>query len=114
MGVSEAIAEATLARARGRRVTAVRVRVGGGHALNAGSLDQWFQMAVDGTVAEGATVDVVVDPLRVRCAGCGNEESAADPVMTVACPRCGGVDVELSGTEQIVLESITVEAPGEE
>lgn len=114
MGVSEAIVEATLNRARGRRVTAVRVRVGGGHALDAASLDQWFRMAADGTVADGASIEVVTDPVRVRCSGCGNEESAADPVMTVACPRCGGVDVELSGTEQIVLESITVEAPGEE
>jgi hydrogenase nickel incorporation protein HypA/HybF len=111
MGVSEAIVEAALRRAAGRRVSSVRVRVGGGHAMDRGALTQWFQIAAAGTVAEDAAVDLVEEPVVVRCGDCGNEAVAKDAAMTVACSRCGGVDVALAGSDEIVLESIAVEAP---
>jgi hydrogenase nickel incorporation protein HypA/HybF len=112
MGVSEAIVEATLRRAAGRKVTGVKVRVSSAHAIDAGALAQWFQMAADGTPAQDAEVDVVVEPVVIRCRSCGNEQVADNPLMAVACPRCGGVDMEVVGTESVVLESVAMEAPG--
>jgi hydrogenase nickel incorporation protein HypA/HybF len=109
-GLCEALVEATLRRAHGRRVSAVRVRIGG-HPVDPAVIDQGFQVAALGTVAEGATVDVVVDPMLVRCNDCQATSPVTDATALVACPRCGGVDVEVDGHEDAVLESIAVAAP---
>lgn len=107
-GLCEAIVEATVRRARGRRVIAVRVRVGG-HPVDPDVIDQGFRLASTGTVAEDASLEAIASPLIVHCRGCGARTDATDALSFVACPACGGVDVEAAGGDEIVLESITVE-----
>jgi hydrogenase nickel incorporation protein HypA/HybF len=110
MGMCEGIVEAALRRADGRRVTSVRVRVGG-HPVDAGVVEQGFQLAAFGTVAEGASIDLVMEPMSLHCGGCGNESTVMDHLAMVACPRCGGIDIELIGDDAVMLESISLEAP---
>jgi hydrogenase nickel incorporation protein HypA/HybF len=111
LGLSEAIVEATLRRAGDRRVRRVKVRVGGGHAADPAALRLGFEIAAAGTVAEGTVVEVVVDPLRVRCASCGEETVRDDGMVVPACPACGGVDVELAGIGDVTVEEIALEGP---
>jgi hydrogenase nickel incorporation protein HypA/HybF len=66
-------------RAAGRRVTRVRVRVGARHRVVPSAFDQSFALVAQGTVADGAAVDLVVVPVRVRCQDCGHEAEATDP-----------------------------------
>lgn len=106
----EGIVEATLRRAKGRRVTSVRVRVGG-HPVDPEVVEQGFQLAAFGTVAEGATVDLVMEPMSLRCRGCGNESAVEDHLAMVACPRCAGIDIELIGDDEVLLESISLTVP---
>lgn len=110
MGVCDAIVDAALCRARGRRVTGMRVRVYG-HPVDPDVIDQGFRLAAAGTVAEGASIRLVMRPPAVRCRDCGGLTEAADALSLVACPRCGGVDVEAAGDEEVVLESIAFAAP---
>ncbi len=112
MGLCQAIVEAAVRRANGRRVTSVRVRVGG-HPVDPEVIGQGFRLAAAGTVAEDAALDLVMEPLLVACRGCGTETAAADALALAACPRCGGFDVQAAGRDGTTLESITVEA-GEE
>lgn len=109
MGVCDAIVDAAVRRARGRRVTGVRVRLTG-HPVDPGVIDQGFRLAAAGTAVEGASVELVVRPPQVRCRDCGGRTDAADAASLVACPRCGGVDVEATGGDELVLESITFAA----
>jgi hydrogenase nickel incorporation protein HypA/HybF len=106
----EAIVDATLRRAAGRRVTGVRVRVGG-HAVDRDVVIQGIQLAASGTVAEDLDVDLVLEPMSVRCGSCGRTASVTDHIAMVACPACGGVDVELTGSDEVLLESLTLAAP---
>jgi hydrogenase nickel incorporation protein HypA/HybF len=106
-GLCEAMVAATLRRANGRRVHAVRVRIGG-HPVDPEVIAQGFRVAALGTVAEDATVDVVLDPMTVRCNDCGAQSPVTDAFALAACPRCGGIDVEATGHEDATLESITV------
>lgn len=110
LGMCEGIVEATLRRAAGRRVTGVRVRVGG-HPVDPDVVTQGFQMAAAGTVAADARLDLVMDPMRVTCRGCGHDAPIDDHLAMVACPSCGGLDIELVGEDTVVLESISVGAP---
>jgi hydrogenase nickel incorporation protein HypA/HybF len=109
-GLSEAIVEATLRRAGDRPVAGVRVRVGG-HPVDADVIAQGFALAAAGTPAAGAAVEVVAEPMTVRCRGCGREAPAADPLALLACPGCGGVDVELTGSDRVVLEWVRYRDP---
>ncbi|MFI6326783.1 hydrogenase maturation nickel metallochaperone HypA [Micromonospora chersina] len=109
-GLSEAIVAAAVRRAAGRRVTGLRVRIGG-HAVDPDVVTQGIQVAAAGTVVADSAVDLVLEPMTVRCHECGGSEPIRDHLAMVACPRCGGVDIEVGGSDDVVLESITVASP---
>ncbi|MEV0600479.1 hydrogenase maturation nickel metallochaperone HypA [Streptomyces sp. NPDC050315] len=62
IGLCEGILEAVEARARGRRVTGVTVRIGEQHAVVGPALAQSFALVAAGTVADGATVELITVP----------------------------------------------------
>lgn len=110
LGLCEGIVDAVLRRADGRRVRRARVRVGG-HPVDPAVIEQGVRVAASGTVAEGLSVDLVMEPMVARCRGCGHETETSNAMALTACGRCGGVDVELAGDEAAVLESIVLTAP---
>ena len=105
-GMCEAIVEAVERRAQGRRVTGVKLRVGTLHRVVEPAMDQAFAAAAVGTVAENATVELVVLPVQVTCRECG-AQSASDDHLAV-CATCGSADVALNGGDELMLESIKV------
>ena len=111
LGLCEDILRAVLHRANGRRVRAARVRIGG-HPVDPAVIETNVQVAAVGTAADGIRVDVVSVPSILRCRDCGQVADAGDPIALVACRRCGGVDIAFDSDEhEVVLESITVDAP---
>jgi hydrogenase nickel incorporation protein HypA/HybF len=108
LGLGEAILDAVERRAAGRRVTRVRVRVGVLHRVVEPALDQAFSLVSAGTVAAGAAVDLVVVPVRASCPACGHR-AESDDAMAV-CAACGGTDLDLEGGDDLILESIELEA----
>jgi hydrogenase nickel incorporation protein HypA/HybF len=107
VGLCQGILEAVQRRAAGRRVTRVRIRVGARHRVVSPALDQAFALVSQGTVADGAAVDLVVVPIQVRCLDCGDQAETTDTLA--ACPACGGLDLETSGGDELILEAIRVE-----
>jgi hydrogenase nickel incorporation protein HypA/HybF len=109
VGLSDAILDAVLHRAAGRRVRGARVHLGG-HPVDADVVTHGFLVAAMGTPAEDAQLDLVMAPQIARCRACGAEEEVRDHMSAIACVHCGGLDLELDGLEEdVVLESITVE-----
>ena len=104
-GLSEGVLATVRQRAAGRRVAGIRVRFGVRHAVDAESLAQAFGMIAEGTEAAGAAVELVTVPASVACVGCGFAGETTD--MLAACPRCGGEDVEITGGDEMTLESVT-------
>ncbi len=109
LGLCEGIVEAAVRHARGRQVSAVRVRVSG-HPVDDEVVRQGFLMAATGSVVAGAQLELVQEPGLVRCGECGARQLTADPVDLVACARCGGVDVVVEDEDRAVLESIVLAA----
>ena len=110
LGLCESILDAVERRAAGRRVTGVRVRVGALHAVVEPALDAAFALVAEGSVADGAAVDLVVVPVVVRCAACG--ASTESPELVPACPRCGATRIDVTGGDDLVLESISLAREG--
>jgi hydrogenase nickel incorporation protein HypA/HybF len=65
---------------------------------------QAFGFVAAGTEADGAAVEVVTVPATVTCRDCGTSGESTDRLAS--CPNCHGMDVELSGGDELVLESI--------
>jgi len=105
LGLCEAIADAVERRAKGRPVTWARVRIGG-HAVDPDVIRQGVQMAAAGGPAEGLDLEVIIDPARIRCRQCRTEAPVSDALGLAACQACGGIDVEVIGGEEAVLEAV--------
>ncbi len=106
-GFCEGILEAVRKRAAGRRVRRVKVRLGVLHRLERDAVQQGFSLAASGSEAQDAILDVDFIPARVRCRLCRHESAAADSM--VVCSTCGGLDVEISGGDEMILESLEYE-----
>jgi len=104
-GLCEGVLDAVLLRAAGRPVAGIRVRCGARHAVDPPSMAQAFGMLAAGTVAADAVVSVVTVPATVTCRDCGESAESAD--LVPACARCGSVNVEIAGGDELTLESLT-------
>lgn len=104
LGLCEAIVQRVEERAGERPVSRVRVRVGRLLHVHPGAFEQSFAIAAAGGAAEDAVAELVLLPVRARCGACGAEFETDDVVA--ACVACGAVDVELTGGDELTLESI--------
>jgi hydrogenase nickel incorporation protein HypA/HybF len=109
LGLCEAVVDAVRRRAGSRPVARVRVRVGLLHHVHPEAFEQSFALAAAGTVAEGAVADLVLVPLSGRCQQCGANFETGERIA--ACPDCGSLSVELSGGDELTLESLAYRAP---
>src|SRR3954453_7699909 len=104
LGLCSSIVDAVEQRAGDRPVVRVTVRVGRLHHVHPEAFDQSFAVAAMGTVAEKADAELVLLPVRARCATCDAVWDAEE--IPLACPTCSGIEVELVGGDELVLESI--------
>ena len=85
------------------RVKSIRLRIGEMAGVVPESLRFCFEVAGEGTVAQGAELLIEEVPIRCLCTGCNLEFSAER--FLFLCPTCGTTDVEvLSGNELDVVE----------
>jgi hydrogenase nickel incorporation protein HypA/HybF len=108
-GLCEGIVDAVQRRAAGRAVARVRVRVGVLHQVVDAAFQQAFAHAASGTEAENAAVDLVVIPIQAACRVCQTGVVSTDVI--VMCPTCGGMDLDVTAGDELVLESIEYADP---
>lgn len=104
LGLCEDIVAAVERHAGGRTVVRVRVRVGRLHHVHPEAFEQSFSLAAAGGVAEHATAELVLVPVRTRCRECDGDAESDEQI--VACPACGSFEIELTGGDELVLESL--------
>ncbi len=90
-----------------RRVRRVECRVGLMRQVVPEMLVDAFGLAAAGTIAEGAELAVITVAPRVACRACGAE--GAQQEWTYACPTCRSPDVRISGGDELLLASVTLE-----
>lgn len=105
----QAIVDAVAPLAEGREITEVRVRVGG-HPADPDLVRRCMREAAAGTVAEHAAVEFIMDPPVVRCLNCGDETAAGYALALLACRRCGSFDIDVTGSGDLTLESVSFAA----
>ena len=81
-----------------RRLTLARGRYGALANVVPEAMRMAFEAATTGTPHEGARLELIEEPLRVRCAACGHVFSPPDrQALFLPCPACAeqfGLSVE--------------------
>ncbi len=104
LSIAGAVVDTAIKHAAGRRVTVVTVRAGALRQVVPDSLEFYFGFVTRETVCEGARLEVVEVPARLRC--CGREWDMG--ALEFRCAACGSAAQVVAGNE-LQVESIEVE-----
>jgi hydrogenase nickel incorporation protein HypA/HybF len=107
MGIAQAILDHSLTAAEVNgisRIARLHVKVGAFSGVVEDALRFSFEVASQGTRAEGAALEVDNIPLTVRCSDCGRE-SEIQPIL-FQCPSCGSRRVDILTGQELTLDSI--------
>ncbi|WP_027187552.1 hydrogenase maturation nickel metallochaperone HypA/HybF [Desulfovibrio cuneatus] len=88
------------------QVKHVRLRAGLLACVEAHTLTGCFSLLAEGTPAEGATLEVVVEPLTGHCPAC--KASVSTTSRRFSCPQCGGEGVRWAEGNQLYIDTIKV------
>jgi hydrogenase nickel incorporation protein HypA/HybF len=105
MAITQSVVEAVCEHAAGRRVHSVKLEVGALCAVVPDSMQFCFELATEGTVADGARLDLDVQPGAARCRSCGQGFELRDFILL--CP-CGSADVEVVAGRDLRILSMEV------
>ena len=105
LSVAGAVVDTVLRHAEDRKVVVVTLRVGALRQVIPDSLAFYWDIVSRDTLAEGARLEQVVVPVRMRCQACAHEW---EPELMFRCPACGGVGAVTAGDE-LEVDSIEVE-----
>lgn len=94
--------------AAGRRVTAVRVRVGALRQVVPDALEFSWTLLRDFEGLGDAELELELVPAQVSCRSC-RAASHITSRFSVACPQCGSADVEIVHGEEFLVTSIEID-----
>lgn len=92
-------------------VTRVIVRIGVLSGIEPHLLRLAFDTFKEGTVAHEAELVMSVEKLRIRCLDCGGESEKEE--INAICSICGSLNTEITGGQDMLLESLEMECDEE-
>jgi hydrogenase nickel incorporation protein HypA/HybF len=109
MGQVVKVVDQSLREANGAQPSIVRLKISAlSHLLShdLSSLRTAFELASRGTRAEGASLDIVTQPVGASCRSCGlmSEVDRVD----ASCSGCGSVDLDLASIPEVVVQEVVV------
>lgn len=109
MAIAESMLEIVEATARGNaaaRVSAIWLELGALSHVEPHALTFCFDAVARGSLAEGATLEIITLPGEAWCMPCGEPvglERRGDP-----CPRCGSYQLEVVGGDEMRVKEIAI------
>ncbi len=106
LGITRNIVAIVADAAQGRSVRRVTLEVGALSGVMTDAIAFCFDVVAQGTVLEGAALDIRVIPGRARCGSCGTEFAAATLYTPCA---CGSRNLELLQGEELNIKTMELE-----
>jgi hydrogenase nickel incorporation protein HypA/HybF len=94
-------------KAGAKRITGINLVLGSLASVVDESVQFYWDMLSDGTIAKGAQLNFTRIPTEMRCFDCGQVFTPGD--ATFACPACRGERVHVTKGEELRIDSIDVE-----
>ena len=107
LSIAEAVVQIACRHAGDRQVTKVEVQVGHLRQVVPSALELAFALVAEGTVCEGADLELEEVPAAGRCRRCAAR--SALPGFPLVCERCGSWDVEVERGEELLVDSLELE-----
>jgi hydrogenase nickel incorporation protein HypA/HybF len=107
LSIAEGVVEVVSRHAAGRRVHRVELRIGHLRQVVPSALEFAFELLAAGTPLEGAELDIESVPARGICRACGAETALGG--FPLRCGSCGGIDIELSAGEELLVDALELE-----
>jgi hydrogenase nickel incorporation protein HypA/HybF len=85
-------------------VEQVEVELGAMRLVVPEVLELAWQVAAEGTLAEGARLKMTDVPIQAKCRDCGRAFAAE--IGNFLCPGCGQADVEIVAGDDIILKTV--------
>jgi hydrogenase nickel incorporation protein HypA/HybF len=111
LSIADAVVTIASRHAAGRKVTRVDLKVGHLRQVVPDSLTFAFELVSAGTELEGAELVIEDVPARVRCNACSAETVLK--AFPAHCGGCGGLDVEVSGGDELLVDALELEEMAE-
>jgi len=109
LAVTESILDIALRHAAsdsGRRITDLYLSIGELSSIIDDSVQFYWDIVAQGTLAEGATLHFRRIEAEFKCLDC---EHQYKPTGDMSCPACGSKQVRISAGEEMLVESLEVE-----
>ena len=105
LGLAQQVVEICAAASGGDRITRIVLEIGRLSAVLPDAMRFCFDAATEGTVAEGAVLEIVEIPGLGRCRACGRETEMDRPFARCA---CGETDFELLAGDELRIKAMEV------
>jgi hydrogenase nickel incorporation protein HypA/HybF len=112
LSIADAVVTIACRHAAGRPVSRVYVKVGHLRQVVPDSLRFAFELVAEDTELAGAELVIEEIPAAVCCRAC--EARTTLEQFPAHCGECGGLDVEVTAGEELLVDSIEVEDGSEE
>ena len=106
LGIAQEIAEIVSERAGGAKVTRVVLEIGKLAAVLPDAVRFCFELCVEGTSLEGASLVIIETPGLARCRACGGNVTLDRPFGRC---ECGETDLEWLSGEQLKIKEFEVD-----
>jgi len=110
VGITQSILEIALDnahKAQATRITSMTVEIGGLSGVIPDAVEFCFEAVTKGTIAEGATLNIIRIPGRGRCLDC-NGETELD-TYTFSCTHCESYNLERTQGEELRLTELEID-----
>lgn len=110
LAITEGIIEAAVPAAKeagAEKILEIRLKIGELSGVFPEYIQEYFNIASEGTIAEGAILKVEMIPPAIKCEKCGFE--GVINRKEIKCPECGSTDFRLTAGREYFVDSLEVE-----
>lgn len=105
LGITQEILALVTEKSQGAKVTRVVLEIGRLTAILPDAVRFCFDLVSEGTVAQGASLDIIETPGRARCRDCGSEFALDQPYGQCA---CGSYNLDWLAGEELRVKEMEV------
>lgn len=100
------LVQETAAQHGATKVAKIRVKVGALTCIQPDALKFCFEVLREGTIAEGAELEIEKVPVKLKCSLC---DTVSEGKIGMPCPACGHGKLEVIAGKEFYVESIEVD-----
>jgi hydrogenase nickel incorporation protein HypA/HybF len=107
LGIAQSIIDIAIRVAkenRSRRISVVRIQAGEFRGIIQEQLEFCFAFAAEGTIAEGAKLEVQVIPIEAQCETCGKKFHVKN--FNFQCPSCESAKIRVLGGDELTVKDL--------